>query len=227
MSVKSETVSSASASSASTRSRVSSPAALSAVLRASNPSLTVSLDIERQAPAAWAGSHYIRISLYVEITGHKPHPPLRAPFVGSTPRPRCAGLDVRSRRVRIRHERETRLWNTARRAGGRSAGEAGRGRLLHRDGRHAVDDPVRVPKERTRVGRGVHGRTRPALCARAQGCRELLASRAALLDGQGAAEFGAAGARPLRHAARHLRAALAGAAQSDRDERCQATWHRW
>ena len=62
-----------------------------------------------------------------------------------------------------------------------------------------------------------------ALGAGAQGRRDLLASGAALLDGQSAAQSGAAGAGALRRPARHLRAALAGAAQPDRHERGEAT----
>ena len=71
MSVRSETVSSASASSASTRRRVSSPAALRAALRASKPSWALLL-IGPNDRRLWACSHYIKISLYVETADRKP-----------------------------------------------------------------------------------------------------------------------------------------------------------
>ena len=67
--------------------------------------------------------------------------------------------------------------------------------------------------------RGLHHRGRSALGAGAEGRRDLLPPRRALLDGPGAARPRGAGAAPLRRAARHLRAALAGAAESDRHER--------
>ena len=60
------------------------------------------------------------------------------------------------------------------------------------------------------------GRARSALCRRAQGPRPLQPRHAALLDGPGAARPDPAGAGASGASARHVRAALAGAAQPDR-----------
>ena len=59
----------------------------------------------------------------------------------------------------------------------------------------------------------------PRWAAGPQGLETVEPRAGALLDGQGAARPRAAGAAPLWRAARHLRAALAGAAQPDRASR--------
>jgi len=76
-----------------------------------------------------------------------------------------------------------------------------------------------VSQERPRIRRRVHARGRPALCRGFDRRRDLLAPPGPLLDGPVAAQSRAAEPGASRRVARHLRAALPGAAEPDRDQR--------
>ncbi len=82
------------------------------------------------------------------------------------------------------------------------------------------------PKNIAEIGCRRPGRARSALCGGPARPRALLARHPALLDGQGPARPDPAGAGAPGPPARHLRAALAGAAEPDRAGRGRGPRHR-
>src|SRR5580704_10445189 len=209
MSVRSDTVSSASASSARMRRRVASPAALRAAWSPSNRRW-VEVDMRGTLPN-WSGTspakpagarspaEHIKISLYVKMASRK--------RVGNSPTPTRVGrvhsnlergplgtppalrLTLPAGQSEAFHERES-VRHPPRRSGDRIAAGVRCRRLLHRPHPHAVDAPRAVPEERARVRRPLHHRGRGALCPGAHRDRDLQPPARALLDGQVAARPG-------------------------------------
>ncbi len=106
-----------------------------------------------------------------------------------------------------------------RRSRGRAAEGLRRLALLYRAHPHAMEAARGLPEKSARVRRGLHRRARSALGRGTDRPRDRQPRAAALLDGQGAARSFGAIAAALRRAARHLRVALAGAAEPDRGRR--------
>ena len=135
--------------------------------------------------------------------------------------------DGQTQRSGARERVTRRLVRVARgRSRGRAAGRIRRLALLYRAYPHAVAAARRLPEERAAVGRRVHGRARSALGRRPDRPRKRQPRAVALLDGQSAARSFGAVAAPLHRATRHLRAALAGAAEPDRSLGGAARPHR-
>ena len=100
--------------------------------------------------------------------------------------------------------------------------------LFHRPHPHALEGAQGLPEERPRIRRRVctievDPRWAPALTRTSRPARHLVVLY--WMD-RSRRDLGPAGAAPLRRAARHLFAALAGAAQSDRHERGAASQGR-
>ena len=100
----------------------------------------------------------------------------------------------------------------------------GRGRLFHQPHPHAVDAARRLPEERTRLRRVCTIELDSRYAAALVGVATCTHSSCSI-SWTGAARSRGAGAAPWR-TARHLRAALAGPAEPDRDERGAAPARR-
>src|ERR1051326_570318 len=242
ISVRSETVSSASARSARMRRRVPSPAALRAAWSASKGKWAdgAMVGCFPMGPRRWAKilrnhtpSQGITRYLYTVkwFPASRWARPPRGGAVGSrhldaTHVPfRLAAAWLTVVTCEAPHERG-RVRHPPGRSCDRTAGELRRRRLLHRPHRHAVDAARAVPEECARVRGGVHHRGRGPLRGWARRYRDLQPPAGALLDGPLPARSRAASAAQLWPHPRHLRAALAGAPEPDRRERGAARGRR-
>ena len=112
----------------------------------------------------------------------------------------------------------------------RSRGHAAEGlrrlALLYRAHPHAMEAARGLPEKSARIRRGLHRRARSALGRGTDRPRDRHSRAPALLDGQGAARSFGAIAAALHRAARHIRVALAGAAEPDRGLGGAASSHR-
>ena len=168
----------------------------------------------------WAGSHHIKISLYVETAARKPP---RVAMRGFN-----AGWFTGYARASLGAPMTTKDFGI--REGEKAVelpAKPDAGALFHRPHPHALEGAQGLPQERPRIRGGLHHRGRPAPSP--TGLKDVETCSApggALLDGQGAAQSGAAGARPLRRPARHLCPALAGPPQPGRHERGEAAARR-